>query len=93
MCKIYVFLCVYFLGEGLIYMHVWVYIYIYIHVSLVLRERQTDINMREKHRLVASCMCPDLGIELATFWSMGRHCNQLSHTAGATCKHLLCCLF
>ena len=50
---------------------------------------------REKDRSVAFCMCPNwgsnpkprhvprLGLEPMTFWCMGLHSNQLSHTARA----------
>ena len=56
-------------------------------------ERERSINMREKHQLLASCTHPNQGpnpkprhvprrgIKPATFWFMGQHSNQLSHTS------------
>ena len=65
------------------------------------RVRERDIDVREKHQMVASCMCPDqgsnpqpryvlqLGIELATFWCSGRCSNQPSYPARAVSCVLL----
>ena len=59
------------------------------------RVRERDIDVREKHQMVASCMCPDQGsnpqpryvsrpgLEPTTFWCMGQHSNKLSHLARA----------
>ena len=61
------------------------------------RERGTERGKHwcEKHWSVASCMCPDwglnlqpryvpwAGIEPVTFWCMGQHSNQLRHLARA----------
>ena len=59
------------------------------------RKRERNIDVRQKHWLVASRMCanqestpkhryvPRPGIEPATFWGMGHHSNQLSHLARA----------
>ena len=35
------------------------------------RERWRKINMREKHQLVASHMCPKWGVEPTNFWCTG----------------------
>ena len=56
-------------------------------------QREGNISAREKHQLVASLACPDLGanpqpkcvpwlgIEPITFWCTGWCSNQLSHTS------------
>ena len=62
------------------------------------REKERNINVREKYRLVASCTCPDWGsnsqpryvpwpgIERATLWLRATLCsNQLSHPARKRC--------
>ena len=58
-------------------------------------ERDRNIDVREKHRSVGSCMClgqvlhqhpryvPWLGIEPTTFWCAGRCSDQSSHQSGA----------
>ena len=57
------------------------------------RERERNINVREKHRSVASHVHPNQGstpqprfvpwleIEPSTFWCMGKRSNQLSYTS------------
>ena len=64
-------------------------------------ERDTHINVREKHWLVASCMwldwglnlqasyVPWLGINLATVWGMQWYSNQLSRPVRASTKVLI----
>ena len=65
------------------------------------RERERNIDVREKHGLVASQKCPDWGSNLhptyvpwlrikpQTFWCMGWRSNHLSHLA-RTCSPLNC---
>ena len=60
-----------------------------------LREREGNINVREKYQLVASHMCPDQGsnpqprympdqgLNPRPFWYTGQHSYQLSHPARA----------
>ena len=67
-------------------------------MSLILEReegRERNVDVRETHQLVASCiyptgdhtgnldMCPDQGIELATFWYMVRCSDQLNHLVRA----------
>ena len=68
------------------------------------RERERNIDLRVKHRLVATCMCPNqepnlqprhvpwLGIEPATLRFMGQHSNPLSNTSQGPVMFLIFCL-
>ena len=66
------------------------------------RERERNIDVKEKHQLIASHMCPDWGLNLQpryvpwprnkpmTFWYMKRCSSQLSHPARTSLAYLKC---
>ena len=68
------------------------------------KERARNINAREKYRSVASCMCPDWGLNLqprhvpwpgiepVTLWFAGWHPANWATLARARASHICICL-